>query len=408
MYTKYLYLACCFFIAIHGKSQNLQDYLSIAEKNNLELQANQYQYESALEKINEVGSLPNTSIGVGYFVQEAETRVGAQKAKLSISQKIPWFGTLTAKEESASFKAEAQLNTIDFTKRKLFLDVKTRYFDLFEIKATKNILNENLEILKTFEKLALNELENNRSSMVDVLKIKMEKNELENNLNAIIENYKAKQIAFNLLLNRDEHIVVNALDSIFIQEGNDLFQKELISTNPKLLQLDNLKSSLEKSELAAKNEGYPQIGVGLDYVFVENRIIDTPIDNGKDIVMPMLTVSVPLFSKKYNSKQKQLKLEQKSIESTKVNVLNQLYTSFENSISKLSSAKVSILTYVENIDEAERINKVLLAEYQTSKIDFEQLLEIQQLKLKFQLNKIAAEKQYAIQRATLEFLTSNN
>ena len=124
--------------------------------------------------------------------------------------------------------------------------------------------------------------------------------------------------------------------------------------------------------------------------------------------MPMFTVSVPLFSKKYNSKQKQLKLEQKAIESTKVNVINQLYTSFESSISKLNSAKVSILTQVENINEAERVNKVLLAGYQTSEIDFEQLLEVQQLKLKFQLNKVAAEKQYAIQKATLEFLTSNN
>ena len=281
------------------------------------------------------------------------------------------------------------------------------YFDLFELKARENILNENLEILKTFEKLSLNELENNRTSMVDVLKIKMEINELENNLNTIIENDKAKKIAFNLLLNRDENITVNVLDSLYFQEGNDLFQKELISKNPKLLQLDNLKSSLEKSELAVKNESYPQIGIGLDYVFVENRIIDTPIDNGKDIIMPTLTVSVPIFSKKYNSKQKQLKLEQKVIESTKVNVINQLRSSFENSISKLNSAKASILTQIENINEAERINKVLLAGYQTSKIDFEQLLEVQQLKLKFELNKVAAEKEYAVQKATLEFLTSN-
>ena len=408
MYTKYILIICCFLIAISSNAQTLQDYLSIAEKNNLELKAIQYRYESTLEKMNEVGSLPNTTIGAGYFVQEAETRVGAQKAKLSISQMVPWFGTLAAKEESTLFKAKAQSNTIDFTKRKLFLDVKTSYFELFELKVTKNIINENLEILKTFEKLALNELENNRSTMVDVLKIRMDKNEIENNLNTVIENFKATQIAFNLMLNRDENMVVNVLDSMSIQINGELFKKELILNNPKLLQLENLKNSLKKSELAAKKEGVPLIGIGLDYVFVENRAVENLLDNGKDIVMPMVTISVPLFSKKYSSKQKQLQLEQKAIETTKINTTNQLYTIFEIAVRKMANAKVSIDTQIENIREADRAKKVLLEAYQTSKIDFEQLLEIQQLNLKFQLKKMVSEKEYAIQRSTLEFLTKEN
>ena len=109
-------------------AQTLQDYLLEAEKNSLELQSKQYSYESALEKVNEVGSVANATIGAGYFVQEAETRVGAQKVKLSVSQTLPWFGTLSAKKESVSHLAEAQLNTIDLTKRALFLEVKKKLF----------------------------------------------------------------------------------------------------------------------------------------------------------------------------------------------------------------------------------------------------------------------------------------
>ncbi len=394
------------FLIFHSiNAQILEDYLSIAEKNNPELQAIQFRYESALEQVNEVGSLPNTTIGAGYFVQEAETRVGAQKAKFSISQMIPWFGTLDAKKESASYKAEAQLNTISLAKRKLFLDVKTSYFELYELKASERIINENIEILRTFESLALNELENNRSSLVDVLKIRMEKNELHNKLIDVLENFKTKQITFNLLLNRDENIVVSVLDTLEFLDERKLIQKELISNNPKLLQLDNLKSALEMSELAVKKEGLPLIGLGLDYIFVENRMVDDLADNGKDIVMPMFSISVPLFSKKYSSKQKQLKLEQKAIESSKKDVENQLHTIFENAIGKLKNAKVSIKTQIENINEATRAKEVLLAEYETSKIDFEQLLEIQQLKLKFQLKKVVSEKVYAIQLSTIAFLT---
>ncbi len=405
MKTKLIYIVV-FLITLTSKAQSLQDYLSIAVKNNPELQTIQYRYKSALEKVVEVGSLPNTTISIGYFAQEVETRVGAQKAKISATQMLPWFGTLTAKEESAKLNAAAQLNNYDFAKRNLFLNVKTAYFELYELKEKERIILENIDILKTFENLALNELENNRSTMLAVLKIRMEKNELTNQLSAVQESFKAKQVAFNLLLNREENINVNIIKEVGNLKSVD-FEKEQITQNPKMLQLNNLKNALEKLELATKKEGLPTIGIGLDYGFIQNRNIVDLEDNGKDIVMPMVTFSFPLFSKKYSSKQKQLHLEQKAIELSKVNTFNKLNTLFEKAKSNLESSKISITTQIKNIDEATSAKKVLLAAYETSKVDFEQLLEIQQLQLKFQLKKVISEKEYAIQKSTLEFLTKN-
>lgn len=408
MNNKYKYIIFSFLLALNSHAQTLEDYLLEAGKNSPELQSKHYSYQSILEKVNEAGSLPNTTIGVGYFVQEAETRVGAQKAKLSVSQMLPWFGTLNAKQESVSFKAEAQLNNIELSKRKLFLEVKKAYYQLYELNETKTILKENLAILNTYEKLALNELENNKSSMVDVLKIKMENNEVSNNLHTVVENLNAKKIAFNLLLNRNKDASIKIIDSILVVDNDDLLNEILIYKNPKLLQLDNLKSSLIQSELAAKKEGFPSIGMGIDYVFVESRPIDNLFDNGKDIVMPMISVSIPLFSKKHNSKQKQLQLEQKAIETTKDDITNQLFTLYEKTIANLKNTKASVKTQIENTYQANQAQKVLLTAYQTDKMNFEQLLEIQQLQLKFQLKKIVSEKEYAIQKAILEFLTTNN
>jgi len=396
-----------FLLTISAKAQSLNDYLLIASENNPELQAIQYKYESALEKVNEVGSFPNTTIAAGYFVQEVETRVGAQKAKISATQTLPWFGTLNAKEESANYNAAAQLNNFDFSRRKLFLDVKSAYFELFELKEKERLILENIEILKTFESLGLNELENNRATMVDVLKIRMEKNELQNQLSSVQRNFKAKKNTFNFLLNRDENSDVNLPENPLLQVSDD-FSKEQISNNPKILQFENLQSSLEKSELAIKKERLPTIGIGLDYGIVEKRAINDLADNGKDIIMPMVSVSFPLFSKKYSSKQKQLKIDQQALESSKENTYNQLFTIFENSKSKLTNSKVSIATQIDNIKEAKRAKKILLSAYETSTVDFEQLLEIQQLQLKFELKKVISEKEYAIQKSTLEFLTKDN
>lgn len=384
--------------------QTLNDYLNEAEKNSPELQSKHYLYESAVEMIDEVGSLPNTNFSAGYFIEGAETRVGEQKFKLSAIQNLPWFGTLVAKKESASFKAESRKNDIDIYKRHLFLEVKMAYYSLYELKAKENILNDHLKILNTYEKLAINELGNNRSTMVDVLKIKMERNDLFNDLNVISAEINAHKITFNILLNKKFNAPVHIPDTI-ISMIELPFNRESIQLNPKLLQYDNILNSINKLEEVAKKEGLPTIGIGLDYISVEERVAPLLADNGKDIIMPMVSVSVPIFSKKYSSRRKQLQLEQKAIGLTKQNEMNSLYAVYEKALADFNNSRITIETQIENIIQADQAQKVLLTAYQTAKMDFKQILEVQQLKLKFQLKKIIAEKEQAIQLAKIHFLT---
>jgi len=407
MKTNIIIISLFLLPMVMCQSQSLEDYLIIAKNNSPEIQSRQYRYESALEKVNESGSLPNTNFSGGYFIQEPETRVGAQKARLSASQSLPWFGTLSAKKESALFKAKAEQNGIELYQRQLFLEVKKEYYHLYELNSKQEIYTENIELLNTYERIALNDLEHNRFSMVDVLKIKIERNKIQNDLDNNQLEIEASSRTFNILLNREEDIKINIPVSLEI-EDNGLLNKENISQNPKLLQYENIQSALFKSEIASKKEGMPVIGVGLDYVFVDEREVANLIDNGKDIIMPMVSVSVPLFSKRYSSKQKQLQLDQKAIESTKESTINQFNMIYENALASIEKAKSTLLTQEENLLQVEQAHNVLLSSYQTGSIDFDEILEIQQMKLSFQLTKIDAEKDYAYQLAILYYLTKEH
>ena len=52
---------------------------------------------------------------------------------------------------------------------------------------------------------------------------------------------------------------------------------------------------------------YPMIGIGLQYSLINK--MDHPIGmadmNGKDMVMPMVKISLPLFRRKYNAQQRE-------------------------------------------------------------------------------------------------------
>lgn len=387
------------------KAQSLESYIDEAIHNNAELQAMQFGYESSLEKVNEAGSLPNTNISAGYFVQEVETRVGPQRTRLSVSQPLPWFGTLGARKNVASAMSESELQNIELAERKLKLDVKQAYYNLYEQKASLSILRKNLEILKTYEELALNELESNRTTMVDVLKIRIRINETENKSITVSDEYEASVTTFNLLLNREPNARVVVPDSL--QLDTVQFNKEELINNPQLLRLNAQQEVLLQSEKANQKERMPGLGVGLDYVIVEEGPMQGP-DNGKDVIMPMVSLSIPLFSKKYTFKQRQYQFEQQAVERRKVEVNNELGIAFQNALTALQNAKRTVSTQQENIHQAQQAEKVILATYETAKLDFEQILEVQQLILKFQLEVVEATSMYFKNKAMLEYLTLND
>lgn len=404
MKHKFTYILGCLLCVYISHGQTLENYLAEAKKNSSEILAKQLQYKSALEKINEVGNLPNTQVGIGVFAQAVETRVGAQRARFSVSQKIPWFGTLSAKKKNAQFLANATENELNFLKKQLSLHVKIAYYELYILTQKRLITKRHIEILDTYEKLALNELENNRTDMVAILNIKMKKNILVQQFQAILEEIRSKKNRFNLLLNKPIQEEVVVLDSLYIPEKQHLISTKNIALHPKLQQLDDLENALLQSEIVAKKEGNPSIGFGLDYVLVAERAGISLPDNGKDVIMPMITISIPLFSKRHIAKQKQLQLEQKAISQTKITVKNQLLIALEEARNKMKNAKESVKTQNENIAQAHQAKEVILAAYQTATMDFEQLLALQELKLGFELQKVTDIQTYVTNAAIIDFL----
>ena len=176
---RYIIVIALVFIAFaKADAQQLASYIQEAENNSPEIQAFELRYNIAEEKVNEADWLPNTLVGVGYFVSEPETRTGAQRARFSVSQMLPWFGTITARENYASSMADAQYVDIVIAKRRLALSVSQSYYKLYSIKAKQLILDENIQLLETYERLALTSVEVGKASAVDVLRLQIRQNEL--------------------------------------------------------------------------------------------------------------------------------------------------------------------------------------------------------------------------------------
>ena len=394
-----------FFAFAEVNAQDLASYIQEAEKNNPEIQAFELRYNIAEEKVNEADWLPNTEIGVGYFVSEPETRTGAQRARFSVKQMLPWFGTISARENYASSMAEAQFVDIAIAKRKLSLSVSQSYYKLYAISAKQGILDENIELLETYERLALTSVEVGKASAVDVLRLQIRQNELIQQKEVLEQDYLAEQALFNNLLNRDENIAVEVVKQMIIPEEDVFILTDNLQLNPELIKYDKLYESIEEAELLNQKESAPNIGFGLDYVPVSERPDMNFSDNGKDIVMPMVSISIPIFNNKYKSVTKQNELKQLEIKSQKEERLNNLETRLAQAIYNRNTMRIKFNVQTDNLKQANDAEEILIKNYETGTIDFNDVLDVQELQLKFQINLIESNRGYYTEYAIINYLT---
>lgn len=395
------------FVSSFSYGQRLESLIKEGLENNPEIQKFETVYKGALEKRNEVDALPNTQFGFGYFASEPETRTGAQRFKLSVKQMIPWFGSITSRQNYVSSLADAKFEDIAISKRKLIASVSQEYYNLFTIREKQAILKKNIALLKTYETMALTSVETGKATAVDVLKLQIRQNDLEQLIKVLEQQFLSKQTKLNTLLNRKKDTRIEVLDSLVMPNSLEAIGTDL-SLHPELLKYDKLYKSVEQSEILNQKEQKPMIGFGLDYVAVSERPNMSFSDNGKDVVMPMVSLSIPIFNKKYSSKTKQNKLKQEELLFDKQTRQNKLTSMLDVAVNERVAAKISFDTYTKNLERADNAEQIFLKSYESGTINFNDVLDIQELQLKFQMKQIEALKSFYVQSTIINYLSMSS
>ena len=300
--------------------------------------------------------------------------------------------------------AKAKYEDIVIAKRKLISAVSQSYYNLYANNAKQKVLIDNIELLKTYETMALTSVEVGKASVVDVLRLQMRQNELQQLLEVLMQQFIAEQTAFNKLLNRERDIKVNVIKELRIPLKSFEDNTGNLELHPELLKFDKLYYSVEQSELLNQKESSPMIGFGLDYINVEKRPNLDFSDNGKDIVMPMVSISIPIFNNKYKSKTVQNRLQQQEITAQKQERLNKLTTRLDKAFNDRVSSRISYQTQSKNLIQAKNAQDILTKSYETGTINFNDVLDIQELQLKFQLNQVESIRRYYIQSTIINYL----
>jgi len=375
-----LCLLLLYLLPFPATSQSLNDLLQSLATDNLELKVLQQEYLAAMEKGAQVSQLPQPQIGVGAFILPVETRLGGQQARASISQDFPWFGTLAAREDLALSQAQVQYEKIAGTSLELAYQLKSAYFKWYEGVQSQAIIERNMALLESSRRLALNSVENGKGNAADVLRVDLKIQELTQKLRLLANQVKKPLADINQLLYRplDTPLSKDTLSFAPLLYNRDTLQAYISNKHPAIRLFAQQQTAASKAIVVNELEGKPSFSIGADYFLIGQRTDADPLNNGRDAFQVSAKLSIPIYRKKFEAKEKEEQLKIAALENQKLALTHRFLSQIEKAFADHENAVLRRQLYLQQIETTKATLRLLQAEYSTAGRRFDELIRLEQ------------------------------
>ena len=386
------------------RAQSLEELQQEAAEKNHNLKAQYHRFEAAVQRAEGSGVLPDPNFTFGYFISPIETRVGPQQARFSLVQQFPWFGKLKSERNAAALEAESLHEAFQDARKRLFVEVAQAYFNLWMTTENIAVQQENIKLLQSLKKTAETNFSNERASMADVLRLEIILQDAEAALSVLTKKRKADLRVLNQIIHRDADTeVIPQLN----EPGEDYETAQSHEKHPSILAIQKRKQAAEAKEAAAVKSGLPNIAVGLDYALVGKRPnMPDLADNGKNIIMPMVSLSLPIYRKRIKSAVKEQQLLAQSYDEEEKARVYQLGSDREQAQYELHKSRTYVELYENQKNKTRRVLQLLVSKYSTKGSDYQDLLEVQRELLRYEQLEIEARANYRTQIQKLRYINS--
>lgn len=458
---------------------SLAAYLEIAASKNPGVQKALFEYQAALQKVPQAGSLPDPELSAGVFLKPMELMSGNQVADLQLMQMFPWFGVLGNAKDEMSLMAKAKYELFRDAKAQVTYDVQKTWYELFKVREEIRISEKNTEILRTIERLSLIKFKSpplvntasqpgggsmstggsmsaagsrgkmeesntgmgnmaggqksqgnspssgNQSSMqsssmgdspggsglADLYRIQIELLGLEDRI-ATLKNQERTVIArFNSLLDRDPMFPVyvdTVAGNTSVGFAETMAVDSMLSGNPMLKMIGYESQSLEARKRMISGMSYPMMGLGINYSLINKSPMSESAMNGSDMIMPMVSVTIPVYRKKYNAMKSETDLLRSSSEQNYRAIANSLKADLYNALFNYQDASRKVKLYEDQRSLAARSFDLLLKGFSSSTSSLTDVLRLQQQLYEYELKLIESNADMNIASAWITRLMASS
>ncbi len=347
---------------------------------NIELQSYEHLEKMFLHKSREVKTLPNPTFSSKIFLLPVETRLGPQRFTADFTQPLPYFGLLQAKADKEKLNAERIQRKQEQKKELLKLALRTYFFSMYESFKLQRLYEEDLKQYQALLRIARDNLEVNKNSMSDVLRLEQLIEETETKIKNLKNEYFASEVKIQDLIEDNSEVLLP--DSLPFPDIS--FEEMPDSTNPFIGDLLVEKKIAEQEMRINSLRNKPQFSVGASYVNI-GRYENPALQNvGRDAVALKFAVNLPLYQQKYSAFDDQQMEKIGSINLLTENLLQNFTSDILALQEKYRILKQDYELTEELIRLEETVVRLKYNDFSVGKEDFDDLLEEEIKLLKYQ------------------------
>lgn len=392
-----------------AENAGLADYLACAALNNAGLEAAFNRWKAALERIPQARSLPDPRFTYNYYIEEVETRVGPQRQKFGLAQSFPWFGKLRLRGDAAAQAAAAARQAYEKTKLSLFYRVKAAYHEYWYLAQAIAVTREHLARVTNLEGVARTRFKAGTAPNSAMIQAQVELGKLDDRLRTL-ESLRAPIVAtLNAALNRPTHLPLpwpRSLPEVTASFTDAQAMRRLAQSSPELRRLDHLVRKEAAGIGLARKNYYPDVSVGVDYVDTGDALNPETDDSGKNPVMAMISVNLPLWHGAYRAAEREALLRRASAEAEREDTGRRLAADLKLALYHYRDAERKIGLYGDTlIPKAEQSLQVVQQGFEAGRTSFIALIDAQRLLLEFELAERRARTDRGQRLAEIEMLT---
>jgi len=367
---------------------DLSAYVKEAARYNAGLRRAFERWRAAVERVPQATALPDPMLSYGHFVESIETRVGPQRHRLTVQQRLPWFGTLDLRGRMALAAAGATERELEAEGLRVVYEVTRVYYDYAYLADAIRITRQNMNLLADIEAVARTLMQVGKAPQQHVIAAQVELGRLEDRLQTLTDRRRSVVTALNALMNRPAEGPLAWPDpkpsAVPLPDSATVVER-FLTRNPSLLALEQRVAQADAAVELARKGYWPDVTLGITWIETGEGPLAFP-DNGQDAILGMVAINLPIWRRKLRAGVRGALAARQAALAARREAENQLRARLEEALFRLRAADRQVRLYTDSLTpKAEQAYRTAQAGYAAGTVDFQGLVESQRLLLTFQL-----------------------
>ena len=387
----------------------VDDYIAFALMQNPRIQAARKAVEAKAYRVVQAASLNDPSLNVMGWpsIPHAPQYVnGRMTSDLSISQTVPWLGTLSTQAAMADKDVDVARAQLAAAELDVIQNVKKSYYELYYVQQALSITEQEHNSLTEIVGISETKVGTGKASQQDLLRAQLEVSNLGVEQIRLRQQLASAQASLNRHLHVSPETPVRTLEQLpaeSLPADLDRLYSQAVLARPELhAALASIDRDREQVALA-RLKYFPDATLSTGWSDMTTNGAMSPIADGRGNWNIGLMVNLPVYRKRLDAAVRQAEATVVSGARDYDAMRDETLESVKDQFAQASSQREMLDLFRDDIiPKANQTLEVSIRAYEVSEVDFLQLIDNWRQVLRFQIAQLRLEAQFRQSLAMLE------